>query len=168
MGCGKTTCGRCLAEQLGAGFNDLDALIVARSGKSIPDIFREGGEPAFRRVEFETLKAFVESASREGRTEVLALGGGAITYGPSREIILSQTLCVYLRTSLETIRERLGDADSSRPLFKDADMLYAARTPIYEKAALAVDTDGRTPQEIAEMISRTAGRQLRSDPLCQG
>ena len=51
MGCGKSSTGRALAERLGARFMDLDAEIVARDGRTIPEIFREGGEAAFRHVQ---------------------------------------------------------------------------------------------------------------------
>ena len=55
MGCGKSSTGRELAERLGARFIDLDDEIAARTGRSIPEIFREGGEPAFRAAELQAL-----------------------------------------------------------------------------------------------------------------
>lgn len=148
MGCGKSSTGRALAERLGARFVDLDAEIVARTGRSIPDIFREGGEAAFRAAELETLRDVLDGADAAGDT-VLALGGGTLTVPASQGLILSRTECVWLRTRLETIRERLGAADASRPLFADADALYAARAPIYAQAPFAVDTDGLSPAQVA-------------------
>ena len=53
MGCGKSSTGRELAARPGVRLVDLDAEIVARSGRAIPEIFREGGEAAFRAVELE-------------------------------------------------------------------------------------------------------------------
>ncbi len=151
MGCGKSSTGRALAERLGARFVDLDAEIVARTGRSIPDIFREGGEAAFRAAELEALRAVLDGADAAGVT-VLALGGGTLTVPAAREIILAETECVWLRTRLETIRERLGDADASRPLFADADALFSAREPVYAQAPHAVDTDGRSPGEVADAV----------------
>ena len=121
MGCGKSSTGRALAERLGARFVDLDAEIVAREGRPIPDIFRDGGEAAFRAVELASLRAVLDEASAGQQTTVLALGGGALTVPAARDIILAETECVFLRTRLETIRERLGAADASRPLFADAE-----------------------------------------------
>ena len=151
MGCGKSSTGRELAARLGARFVDLDAEIVAREGRPIPEIFAEGGEAAFRAVELETLRAVLDEA--DGDT-VLALGGGTLTVPAARELVLSRTRCVWLRTRLETIRSRLGAADASRPLFADAEALFAARLPVYAQAPLAVDTDGLSPAEVAEEILR--------------
>ena len=152
MGCGKSSTGRALAERLGARFVDLDAEIVARDGRPIPEIFREGGEAAFRAVELETLRAVLNEAAQAPGDVVLALGGGTLTVPAAREIILAETECVFLRTRFETIRARLGDVDASRPLFANADALYASREPLYAQAPFAVDTDGKTPDEVAESI----------------
>ena len=152
MGCGKSSTGRELAARMGARFIDLDAEIVARAGRSIPDIFREGGETAFRAVELETLRAVLGEAERSAQDTVLALGGGTLTLPEARQEVFSRTRCVWLRTRLESIRERLGAADASRPLFADADALYAAREPIYAQAPYAVDTDGKSPADVAEEI----------------
>ena len=157
MGCGKSSTGRALAERLGARFVDLDAEIVAREGRPIPDIFRDGGEAAFRAVELASLRAVLDEASAGQQTTVLALGGGALTVPAARDIILAETECVFLRTRLETIRERLGAADASRPLFADAEALFAARAPIYAQAPFAVDTDGLTPAEVADAILTSLG-----------
>ena len=153
MGCGKTSTGRALAERLGARFVDLDEEIVSRDGRSIPEIFREG-EDAFRAVELETLHCVLDAADAEEGSTVLSLGGGALTRPEARELIFSRTSCVWLRTRLETIRQRLGEADASRPLFADADALYARREPLYAQAPFAVDTDEKTPAEVAGEIVR--------------
>ena len=166
MGCGKSSTGRELAARLGARFVDLDAEIVAREGRPIPEIFAEGGEAAFRAVELETLRAVLDEADAasaapagsvpaRGVDTVLALGGGTLTVPAARELVLARTRCVWLRTRLATIRERLGAADASRPLFADAGALFAARQPVYAQAPLAVDTDGLSPAEVADAIIRT-------------
>ena len=157
MGCGKSSTGRALAERLGARFMDLDAEIVARDGRPIPEIFRAGGEAAFRAVELETLRAVLDEAASAQGDVVLALGGGTLTVPAAREIILAETECVFLRTRFETIRARLGAADASRPLFADAEALFAARAPIYAQAPHAVDTDGLTPAAVADAILALLG-----------
>ena len=151
MGCGKSSTGRALAARLGARLADLDAEITARSGRSIPEIFR-GGEAAFRAVELETLRAVLDEAEAAGGDTVLALGGGTLTTPEARELVLARTRCVWLRTRLETIRARLGSADASRPLFADAEALFAARIPIYAQAPYTVDTDDKTPAGVADEI----------------
>ena len=151
MGCGKSSTGRALAARLEARFVDLDEEIVARAGRPIPEIFRDG-EDAFRAVELETLRAVLDAADAAQGDTVLALGGGALTLSEARELIFSRTRCVWLRTRLETIRQRLGDTDASRPLFANADALYARREPLYAQAPFAVDTDGQSPDEVASAI----------------
>ena len=81
MGCGKSSTGRELAELLGAGFTDLDELVVRREGRSIPEIFREG-EAAFRKAELEALRELLGRDS-DG-PEVIALGGGTLTSEAAR------------------------------------------------------------------------------------
>ena len=152
MGCGKSSTGRALAERLGARFVDLDGEIVARTGRTVPEIFHEGGEPAFRAIELATLRAVLDEASAAQGDTVLALGGGTFTVPDAREILLAETACVFLRTGLDTIRERLGAADASRPLFAEAETLFSARAAIYAQAPFVVDTDGKTPAEVADGI----------------
>ena len=152
MGCGESSTGRELAERLGARFVDLDTEIVARTGRTIPEIFREGGEAAFRAAELEALHAVLDEASVAPAETVLALGGGTLTVSEARELVFAKTECIFLRTRLETIRGRLGAADASRPLFADAEALFAARASVYAQAPFIVDTDGKTPAEVADAI----------------
>jgi len=152
MGCGKSSTGRELAVRRGARFVDLDEEIAAREGRSIPEIFREGGEAAFRAAELRALRAVLDVSDASAMGTVLALGGGVLTVPAARELVFSRTRCVFLRTRLETIRKRLGAADASRPLFADAEALFAARAPIYAQAHFIVDTDEKTPAEVAEAI----------------
>ena len=56
MASGKTSTGKLLAAELGLQFVDMDAHIVEKSGKTIPEIFSELGEDEFRRLEREALQ----------------------------------------------------------------------------------------------------------------
>ncbi len=152
MGSGKSSTGRELARILGLAFVDLDDVVVSREGRSIAEIFREG-ESAFRAAELSALSSLLDECEASGRPVVLALGGGTLTVDRARDEVLARTNCVYLRTRLSTIRERLGHADSSRPLFKDADRLYEEREPQYSTAHHTVDTDGLSPVETAGRIA---------------
>lgn len=163
MGCGKSSVGRELASLSGAEFVDLDEKIAAYAGRTIPEIFRDG-EPAFRAVELEVLDSVISGSG--SCNMVIALGGGALTMPEARELVFSKTRCVYLRTRLETIRKRLGTEDASRPMFKDAEELFIRRAPVYERAALIVDTDDKTPAEVAALIAREIGVQHSNKPSC--
>ena len=152
MGSGKTTVGKVLADFLGCPFMDLDDLVVKKAGKSIPDIFAQDGEPAFRQLEAQVLRKTVEKYAES--TAVLALGGGAVLAPASAALLHEKTVCIYLRASLETLLARLEGETAGRPL-ADASLAdrLAAREPIYEETAhVIIDTDGLSPDEVADEI----------------
>ena len=152
MGSGKTTVGKVLADFLGCPFMDLDDLVVKKAGKSIPDIFAQDGEPAFRQLEARLLRQTVEKYAEN--TAVLALGGGAVTTPASASLLHEKTVCIFLRATLDTLLERLAGETAGRPL---ADEAMAARLterePLYEETAhVIIDTDGLAPDEVADEI----------------
>ena len=152
MGSGKTTVGKVLADFLGCPFMDLDDLIVKKAGKSIPEIFAQDGEPAFRQLEARLLRQTVEKYTEN--TVVLALGGGAVTAPASAALLREKTVCIYLRATLETLLSRLEGETAGRPL-ADASLAdrLAAREPLYEQTAhVIIDTDGLSPDEVADEI----------------
>ena len=152
MGSGKTTVGRVLADALGCLFLDLDDLIVKKAGKTIPEIFAQDGEPAFRQLEARLLRQTVEKYAES--TVVLALGGGAVTTPASATLLHEKTVCIYLRATLETLQQRLSGETAGRPLADDAMAgRLAAREPLYEETAhVIIDTDGLAPDEVADEI----------------
>ena len=152
MGSGKTTVGRILADALGCPFLDLDDLIVKKAGKSIPDIFAQDGEPAFRQLEARLLRQTVEKYGES--TAVLSLGGGAILAPASATLLHEKTVCIYLRATLDTLLSRLAGETAGRPL-ADASLAerLAAREPLYEKTAhVVIDTDGLSPEDVSDEI----------------
>ena len=152
MGSGKTTVGKVLADFLGCPFMDLDELIVKKAGKSIPAFFEQDGEPAFRLLEAKLLRQTVEKYTEN--TAVLALGGGAILAPASAALLRDRTVCIYLRATLDTLLTRLAGETAGRPL-ADAALAarLASREPLYEETAhVTVDTDGLSPEEVADEI----------------
>ena len=152
MGSGKTTVGRILADALGCPFLDLDELIVNKAGKSIPDIFAEDGEAAFRQLEARLLRQTVEKYGET--TAILSLGGGAILAPASATLVHEKTVCIYLRATLDTLTDRLAGESAGRPLADSAlAERLAAREPLYEKTAhVTIDTDGLSPEEVSDEI----------------
>ncbi|MCW2494898.1 shikimate kinase [Jatrophihabitans sp.] len=172
-GTGKSTTGRRLAKILAVPFADSDDLVEAAQGRPVTDIFAESGEPAFRELE----SAAVIGALHDF-DGILSLGGGALTTPATYEAIAgSGVAVVLLRASLQTLGDRVGDA-RSRPLLAGdtAARLRAladAREPAYTAlATLTIDTDNRTPGQVAAQIAArlhaqsqpTRSQQPRSQP----
>lgn len=151
MGAGKTTVAHLLADAWGMPVRDTDADVEAAEGRTIPEIFVDSGEPEFRRLE----RAAVARALAE-HPGVLALGGGAVLDPATREQLAGRPV-VFLRVGLSDAVKRVG-LGSSRPLLLGnvrgrIKALLDERAPVYESVAtLSVDTDGRTPDEVAREI----------------
>ncbi|HTX75655.1 MAG TPA: shikimate kinase [Terracidiphilus sp.] len=157
MGSGKSTVGPLLAERLGWRFIDADDVIVAETGMAIADFFARHGEPAFRARERETIARL---ATEDGL--VLALGGGAIEDGATRQLLLAGpgTLLVHLEVTLETAQARCGGTEHTRPVLADAARLaarYEKRLPLYREAHVTVVVDPLTPEQVADAVARRAG-----------
>ena len=155
MGSGKTTVARQLAERLGWEAIDSDARIESRAGRRIPEIFREDGEGAFRKLEREVLRGLPD------RQAVVALGGGAVLSDENREILRSKGQVVWLDAQPETLAERLGppgdrpllDRPGSPPLERIRE-LCSERAPVYELCDARVPTDGLSVDQVCEAVFR--------------
>jgi shikimate kinase len=147
-GAGKTTVGELVASRRGVPFRDTDADVEARAGTTISDIFIEQGEDTFRQLEREA----VEQALAE-HGGVLALGGGAILAGSTRELLVGHRI-VFLNVNLADAASRVG-LNRDRPLLianprAQLRAMLVERRPLYEAGATAtIETDGRTPEEVA-------------------
>jgi len=158
MGAGKTTVGGALARRLGWSFVDLDDIVVARKGRSVPDIFRDDGEARFREFETEALAEVLDSHIPHGRT-VVALGGGAFVQPKNFSLLReSEHPTVFLDADLPELRKRCAEQLDTRPLFRDENQfrqLYEARRSGYMNADIRVDTVGKNVDEIVnEVLSR--------------
>jgi shikimate kinase len=151
MGAGKTTVGQILADRWTLGFRDTDADIEARAGKPVSDIFVDEGEPAFR-----ALERVAVAAALDEHDGVLALGGGAVVADETRALLGGHRV-VFLRVGLSDAASRVG-LGVARPMLLGnvrarVKQLIDERAPIYEEvAAFVVDTDGLTPDEVADAV----------------
>ena len=169
MGCGKSSVGRKLSALLSCSYTDLDTYIEKKQGMSIPEIFDTEGEAAFRKMELKALSEIVESASLEkdgNAMHILSLGGGTIMTAECADIIHNQTVCIYIRASVDTLTNHLEKEAEGRPMLKSStdrnislrgriEELMDARAETYEKTAqIIIDSDGKEVDEIAlEIIS---------------
>ena len=161
MGAGKSTVGRMLAARLGVGFADLDAEIVAETGRPIPALFASVGEEGFRAVESRVAGRVL---SRPG-SEVVASGGGFPTLAANRALVReANALVVHLDAPFGTLWARLAGGDG-RPLAKrreETAALYDRRAPLYRAFCdFAVTTANDAPPEavaaaVASALSPTA------------
>ncbi len=156
-GAGKSTIGRKLARELGLDLYDTDAGIEEETGRTIPEIFAEDGEPEFRRIEEEVVRAAV--LNRQG---VISLGGGSVLSAATREVLRGRTV-IYLEISVGEGLRRTG-ASTNRPLLNGDDPakkyreLMKIRRPLYrEVASIRVRTDGRSPGRVVRMILAKLG-----------
>jgi shikimate kinase len=150
-GSGKTTVGTVLADRLGVALRDTDADVVAVSGKTVADIFVNDGEPHFRELEAEAVRAAL--AEHRG---VLSLGGGAILRERTRALLAGHAV-VFLDVTLHDAVKRVG-LDAPRPLLIGNPRarwreLMEQRRPLYTEVARAVvASDGLTPDQVADAV----------------
>ena len=152
MGAGKTSVGRLAAEQLHFDYLDTDELIVSRTGRSIAEIFKTDGEPSFRAIERQVVEELTT------RTKTLIATGGGLPVNPANLASLkTHALVVCLWASPEKIWERVRN-QTHRPLLHDPDPqkkirdLLAAREQFYKQADVLVNTDIRSPREVAQHV----------------
>ena len=153
-GAGKTTVGRRLAERLGWAFVDPDADVERGAGLDIAAIVREHGEPVFRELE----RRAVDRALTRDRV-VIAPGGGWAAQPGVWDRLPEGSVVVWLQVSAAEAIRRLEQDEVVRPLLAEADMashmvrLEGERTLAYSRAHLAVETDGSTPEAVAEQVA---------------
>lgn len=144
-GSGKSAVGRILAEKISRPYADTDHLITERAGKTIPDIFREDGEPAFRELE----SGIIRELSKQGG-QIISTGGGAVLR-PENVSALRQNGRLYW---LNRDPGALVPTDD-RPLADSSEkirQLYLSREPVYRAAADEIIPVSGTPETVAEMI----------------
>ena len=110
-GAGKSTFGKKLAKDVGLPFFDLDELIEAGSGQTIPEIF-EKGEDRFRIIEKDVLIEFLNSND----SFVLSAGGGTPCFYDNLNLMLQSSIVVYLKREVDELVQRLSGSESNRPL----------------------------------------------------
>lgn len=162
-GSGKTTLGRQLAQAMDVPFVDLDECIELEAGASVPKIFRELGEPAFRRLEARQLAAWCASE----KDFVMATGGGAPCYGDNMQVIKKAGVSVFLDVPAKEITSRILNTDmTTRPLFagvhpenlKDrVEFMRSQRLPFYRQAAVTI-VPGLPLTQVASLIRQAADR----------
>ena len=141
MGAGKSAVGRRLAKRLDRCFVETDDMIVAREGKSIPEIFAEKGEPHFR-----TLEAEVVESLKLKRGDVIATGGGLPCQAGAMGALRALGTVIWLTADFDTLYRRARQA-GGRPMLanrskEEIRALFHQREPSYRQAHFSLDTTG--------------------------
>jgi len=154
MGVGKTAVGKALAKKLGKKFIELDSLIEQKAGKSIPEIFKQDGEIAFRELEIEVTKDVAR-----GKNQVIACGGGVVLNKINTDRLRNESIIFYLEASPRVILKRVSSGGAERPLLEASNQaltvrgLLKFRKPFYERAAdIKINTSKLGVGSVVEQI----------------
>lgn len=162
-GSGKSTLGKALAEKLNMDFADLDVLLEAAEGCTIPQLFESKGEAYFRQRESDLLKEVLSHSS----PLVLATGGGTPCFFDNMQYIQQHAVSIYLALPWPLLAKRLSQQPGQRPLLKDlsADALvdslqekFGWRIPYYEQSLVQMnikeeDSVGNLVEDLAQKIA---------------
>ena len=154
---GKTTLGRNVARRLRLNFVDTDRYIEEMAGRTIPEIFREDGEAAFRALESEAIDRIMAE-----QNQVVSTGGGAFVNLENRAKLRTGNLVIHLQVRPETVVDRLRNSKSGRPrpLLDSADPLervmelMAERKEAYSAAHVTIGVDDRSRYELVGELRR--------------
>lgn len=156
MGCGKTTWARKLAAKLGCDFMDLDHVLEAKVGMTIPEYFTMHGEEKFRELESEVLKLTEYPAQA-----VISTGGGLPCFFDHMDWMNSHGKSIYIKLSPKTLADRLENAKTVRPVLqgKKGDELVtfiegklAEREAFYLQATYIVEGIDMSVEKLEEAI----------------
>lgn len=149
---GKSKVGRILSKKLGWAHHDTDEMIVKDVGRSIAEIITSQGEPAFRDIEHKVVRLV------SLLDECVVSTGGGVPLDPANMKELSKNAeVVWLKVKPETVLKRVGNV-KTRPLIDPKNPLESIRTRLsqrekfYATAAVHIDTDDRTPEEVADAV----------------
>ena len=145
-GCGKSTIAALLAEKLGRKSVDADAAIVELAGKSIPEIFAEQGEPAFRALETQALESLGKQSGL-----IIATGGGCVTQERNYPLLHQNGTIFWLERDLKKL------PTDGRPLSQANKLndMYQIRKPMYERFAdHRIDNNGSAAETVAQILAK--------------
>lgn len=150
-GAGKSTVGRAVATRLGVAFLDLDRLLEARSGLTVPQLFAQQGESVFRNMESELTTELLAASPA-----VWAPGGGWLTAPGVLAQVTGRISMIHLAVTPRAALARLRQDASIRPLLLGEDpegvlnRLWSERAPLYARSDLVLDTELLDFQQVVD------------------
>ncbi len=158
MGSGKSAVARILAEKLKRKLFSTDGLIEKKEKRTIADIFTQNGEAYFRRLEKEVLVEIVQE-----KDSIIDCGGGIVLDEDNRRILKENCTLFYLKSTPDVIYKRIK-GQKKRPLLNVPDSkakieeLLKIREPLYNEADFTINSNGRTPRDMADEILKVIER----------
>lgn len=158
-GAGKSTVGKALAERLKVPFLELDRLVEAEAGMTLPELFAIHGEEYYRRVELLALKRFLGT----DRAAVLATGGGVVTSPEAMRLLQERTTSIWLKATPDEHWDRVVKQGDLRPMQNRPQAMaelrrrLREREPLYARASLTCPTSGRSVHQVVADLSSRLG-----------
>jgi shikimate kinase len=155
-GAGKSTVGRLVAERLQTSFVDIDSILIRKEGKPITMIFAEKGEQAFREMERKEVEAALTQPPA-----VIVPGGGWAAQPGALDGARSHGYVIYLKARVELAASRAAPSGTRPVLMGDDPVvlmreLSTAREPYYATADATVQSEAKTPEQVAAEVVRLA------------
>lgn len=152
MGVGKTTVGEIISNKLNRKFIDIDAEIEKDFAMPVTEIFNVFGEKTFRKKEKELIENLVNS-----KGYIISLGGGAFLQEENRKVCLENSTVIFLHLSWECWKERISELLDNRPVLRgrsieEIEELFNNRQKIYARHHVKINTDHKTPEDVANDI----------------
>ncbi len=144
-GCGKSTVAAALAHATGRALLDTDAEIEKAAGTSIPTLFAEQGEAAFRQLETEVLARFGKESGL-----IIATGGGCVTQARNLPLLRQNGTLFWLQRDLSALPVQ------GRPLSQSQNLaqMYRQRRPLYQAFAdHSVDNNGTVAHTVSQILT---------------
>ena len=149
-GSGKSTTGVVLAKVLGCKFIDCDLVIQEKTDKKLFELIAEYGCDGFLQIEDKINSEII------ARKSVIATGGSAVFGENAMKNFSENGIIVYLRLSLDEIKNRVGDLNRRGVVMRNATNLeecYNERIPLYEKYSdITIDCNDTSIRETVEKI----------------
>ena len=157
MGVGKTTVGRRIAAALDRPFRDTDAEIEKRSGRAVAAIFAEDGEPTFRALETDVLRALVEDPT----PSVIAAAGGVVLSPANRQVLAGAGTVVWLKAPVGVLLGRVRNGAHRPALAADPEgtlmQMETTRQDLYaEVADIVIDSSMPITAVVAAILEAVA------------
>lgn len=145
-GCGKSTIGQLLAEQLNRKLVDADTAITEYAGKSIPEIFAEQGESGFRQIETAVLAQLGKQSGC-----IIATGGGCVTRPGNYPLLHQNGTILWIKRDIDSL------PTDGRPLSQTEKLaeMFEVRRPLYQSFADYTVDNQSTPADTVQQIIDT-------------